>query len=210
MEGVGTPSMKASDEEYRFHRRLLDPNDLTAPSDFADWIYADLVHRVRTRVAPGADPALVEEAAGNALLKYIDSPHRYDPNASGLRGYLTMAAYRDYLNESAKEQRRAALPLAMTEDAPEREVADPVQDIERLMGQIEIEPLLEAIDEAFPDPIDRQVVALLLDGERRYGAYAEVLQITHLPADARDAEVKRAKDRIAKRLRRIASKHYDR
>lgn len=200
--------MKATDEEYRYHRRMLDPSDLTAFAAFAEWIYDELVRRTKIQVPPGADSALVEEAAGSALLEYNDAPHRYDPDANGLLHYLAMAAYRDYLNAAAKERRRRALPLTNASGA-DLDIVDDTQAVERLFHQLELEPLLQAIDQAFSNPIDRQVVALLLEGERSYHTYAVVLGITHLPIDTRDVHVKRAKDRIAKRLRRIVSKSYD-
>jgi RNA polymerase sigma-70 factor (ECF subfamily) len=52
------------------------------------------------------------------------------------------------------------------------------------------------------DPKDRQILALRLRGERSTEAFAEILGISHLPTDAQRREVKRAKDRIDKVLRR--------
>jgi hypothetical protein len=49
---------------------------------------------------------------------------------------------------------------------------------------------------------ERRVLALMLDGERSSAAYAQVLGITGLPAAEQEREVKRAKDRIKKRLER--------
>lgn len=200
--------MKATAEELHFHRRMLDPGDPTAFAAFAEWIYEDLVRKTRARAHPDADPALIEEAVGSALLEYGDAPHRYNPHASSLLYYLSLAAYRDYLNAAAKERRRAMLPFA-PEGGSDRDIVDDRQDLHRLLQRLDIEPLLQTIDAAFSDPTDRQVVALLLENERSYQAYAQVLGITHLPDQERDAEVKRVKDRIAKRLRRIGSKLHD-
>jgi hypothetical protein len=52
------------------------------------------------------------------------------------------------------------------------------------------------------DPKDRQILVLRLQGERRTGAFAEILGISHLPIETQRREVKRAKDRIDKTLRR--------
>jgi RNA polymerase sigma-70 factor (ECF subfamily) len=52
------------------------------------------------------------------------------------------------------------------------------------------------------DPTDRQILALRLQGERRTEAFAELLGISHLPIGVQRREVKRAKDRIDKILRR--------
>jgi hypothetical protein len=53
-----------------------------------------------------------------------------------------------------------------------------------------------------PNQQDRQILALRLQGERRTEAFAKILQISHLPIAEQRREVKRAKDRIDKFLRR--------
>ena len=52
------------------------------------------------------------------------------------------------------------------------------------------------------DPKDRQILALRLQGERRTEAFAAILGISHLPSEDQSREVKRAKDRIDKVIRR--------
>ncbi len=52
------------------------------------------------------------------------------------------------------------------------------------------------------DPRDQQILALRLQGERRAAAFAEILSISHLPIAVQRQEIKRAKDRIDKILRR--------
>ena len=52
------------------------------------------------------------------------------------------------------------------------------------------------------NPNDQQLLALRLQGVRRTEAFAEILGITHLPIETQRREVKRAKDRIDKMLRR--------
>lgn len=203
----GQAPMKASAEEYHFHYRMLDPEDLTAFAELAEWIYDSLVRKTKERVHSGADETLIEEAVGIALLEYNDAPQRYDPNLTGLLDYLAMAAYRDYLNSVAKEKRRAALSLT-DERGADLDIVDDTQDIDRILQRLEVETLLQAIDAAFSDPTDRQIVALLLDGVRAYHAYAEVLGITHLPRNEQDLLVKRAKDRLLKRLHRIGDRFH--
>jgi hypothetical protein len=52
------------------------------------------------------------------------------------------------------------------------------------------------------DAKDRQILALRLQGERRTAAFAEILGVSHLSIEVQRREVKRAKDRIDKILRR--------
>jgi hypothetical protein len=51
-----------------------------------------------------------------------------------------------------------------------------------------------------------RVVMLMLDGERSTDACARVLGLADLPAPEQAREVKRVKDRLGKRLRRLAPK----
>src|SRR5947209_7641315 len=97
--------MKATAEEYDFHQRILARDDPIAFAACAEFFYDSLVQDVRRRAGSHADPMLVEEAVGEALLDYHDSPTRYDPGRSSLRSYLVMAAHRDFQNASAKEHR---------------------------------------------------------------------------------------------------------
>jgi hypothetical protein len=50
--------------------------------------------------------------------------------------------------------------------------------------------------------VDRRVLRLMVDGERRTAVFAAVLGLDGQPAEAQRREVKRAKDRIKKRLER--------
>lgn len=199
--------MKATPEEYAFHCRMLDPDDPVAFAALAEWLYDDLVRETGRRAGGGADPVLVEEAVGQALLSYNDAPERYDPERAPLRGYLVMAAYGDYRNAVAKEARRTSGRVSLSDETDtEQDLADDRQNIEAVLDRIEAEALWEAVAAAFPDPTDRQIVTLLINRVRSYEPYSKVLGLTNLPDDEQRKQVKRAKDRIAKRLRRIGQK----
>jgi hypothetical protein len=60
----------------------------------------------------------------------------------------------------------------------------------------------EGLMNLLQDPKDRQILALRLEGERRTAVFAEILGVSHLPMEVQRREVKRAKDRIDKILRR--------
>src|SRR5260370_31951620 len=96
--------MKATLEENDFHRRILARNDPIAFAALAEWLYHPLVQDVYKRAGTNADAVLVEEAVGQALLDYHDTPERYNPNRAGLRSYLVMATYPDFHNAHAKKQ----------------------------------------------------------------------------------------------------------
>ena len=57
-----------------------------------------------------------------------------------------------------------------------------------------------------PDPKDRAVLRLMLDGERSTSAFAHALGISHLAKREREEGVKRCKDRLIKHIRRSEGK----
>ena len=68
-------------------------------------------------------------------------------------------------------------------------------DAQHIMDKYGAEIILSEGDEA--------VLELLLPEERDYRVYARALRIDHLSPEDRDAEVKRRKDRIEMRLKRL-------
>src|SRR5579863_3368741 len=109
--------MRATPQEYHYHQRLCARGDPTAFAELAEESYASLVQDVRRRAGSYADPMLVEEAVGQALLDYQDKPARYDPNRMNLHNYLIMAAYRDFQNAEAREQRVAKRQIFLSDPA---------------------------------------------------------------------------------------------
>ena len=65
--------MKATIQEFDFHQRILARDDPIAFAALAEWLYNPLVQDVRKRAGIDADPVLVEEAVGEALLNYHDA-----------------------------------------------------------------------------------------------------------------------------------------
>lgn len=197
--------MKATPEEYDFHRRLIAGDDPTASTELAEQLYIGLVLHTQAR-AGNADPVLVEEAVGQALLDYIDRPERYNPELASLQAYLLNAAYRDYQNARAKEDRKTrkneslfreeTLVDTIPDDAAER-------DLGKLLAELRADEIWSTIEAAFPDRIEREIIMLIANDVRATETYAQVLGIANLPPDERAREVKRVKDRIIKRLRRL-------
>ncbi len=200
--------MKATAEEYDFHQRILARDDPIAFAALAEWLYNPLVQDVRGRAGTHADPALVEEAVGEALLDYHDHPERYIPNRAGLRSYLVMAAYRDFQNASAKERRVTGHQVSLFD--PALQVQEIAESQETIDSKLHEEILWQLIDEVFPDPIERRIVMLILNKTRSPEPYAQVLGLCDLPYDERIQEVRRVKYRITKRLRRGIAQQLDR
>ena len=200
--------MKATAEEYDFHQRILARDDPIAFAAFAESFYDSLLQDVRRRAGSGADPMLVEEAVGEALLDYHDSPERYDPKRACLQSYLSMAAYRDFQNASAKERRVTGHQVSLFDPAFQEQ--DIVESQETIDSQLQVEKLWQLIDQVFPDPTERRVVMLILNKTRSPEPYAQMLGLCDLPYDERIREVRRVKYRITKRLRRGIAQKLDR
>jgi DNA-directed RNA polymerase specialized sigma24 family protein len=171
--------MEATSQEYGFHQRILAQGDPIAFAQLAEWLYTPLVQDVHQRAGTNADPILVEEAVGEALLDYRDTPARYDPSRASLRRYLGMAAYRDFQNAFAKEHRVLAHQVSLFDPALQEQ--DIVGSQELVESQLQVEELWKVIDEVFPDPIERRIVALIINSVHSPEPYARVLGLGDLP-----------------------------
>lgn len=190
--------MKATPQEYHFHRRVCARGDPTAFAELAEWLYDPLVQDVHKRAGNHADPIFVEEAVGQALLDYHDKPESYDPNRGSLQGYLVMAAYRDFQNAWARENRLTEHQVSLFDPAFRED--DIVGGQEGVDDQVE--ELWAVIDEIFPDPTERRIVELIVKHVRSPEPYIQLLHISDLPDDEQLRQVQLVKYRIARRLRR--------
>ena len=192
------------------HQRLLE-GDVTAPAEIAE-IFLPLVADELQKWNPTLhDPHLVDIAADDALLNYLQRPSQYNPADLPLDRYLMMSARGDLLNllrqqpQPGFSKRTQFVEL----DAPEREYTIEVEDTslsveeQAVMLTSPVWPLLERL---LPNVVDREIALLMLENVRDTDSYAHTLGISHLSQDRRKAEVKRHKDRIKKTLQR----HIDR
>ena len=202
----------------KLHQRLVESDPL-APSDLVETFMEELMRRVRARAQITNDDFLVCDAVTDALLAYAQQPTKYNPAKSGLLTYLTMSAYGDYLNMLAKEGRREKreVPLEyvehllnvgnnLIEDLLIEDVLNTVMEREGILTPEERIRLLQQVSERFPDPQDRQLLNLILLGERKTAAYSAVLGIQDADRNEQRRIVKRHKDRLSKRLKRLGGK----
>ncbi len=198
--------MKATPQEYHYHQRMCVRGDPTAFVELAEELYTSLVQDVRKRAGHTADPILVEESVGQALLDYHDRPESYDPDRKSLQGYLFMAAYRDFQNARAREHRVTERQVLFSDLAfSEREIVESQKrgdSIDRIGDEIEADELWAMIQELFPDPTERGIVELVINRVRSPEPYVQLLHLDDLPADVQLRQVKLVKYRITRRLRR--------
>lgn len=192
--------MKATPEEFELHRRLL-AGDSKLSAVVADKFFEPLARAIQTSFAKTHEHT-VQSVAADAILEYILRPQRYDPEKRALLAYLYMDARGNLLNILQREKRREQ--LMQNENFDEAVENQSVHGNKEKMGdQILIDQELnEKLDKVIPDPIERKVLALMMDGEHRTKVFVEVMGIQHLHNEDQCADVKRMKDRIKARLRR--------
>ena len=193
---MAAPSIPPPEAEGLRLHGLLFTTDATAPWDFARAYLPHLAAWLRATNRVSAD--LCEAAAAEAVYSILSKPDRFDPTkGASLIAFLRMAATRDLQNLLRREERHAHEPL--DENSVELHGADGkyegTDDEER-------QAFLSRLRASLSEP-DQNVLDLMLAGERKNEAFAKVVGVAHLPRKERDAEVKRAKDRIKARAKRM-------
>lgn len=201
-----------SEEHARdLYRRLL-ADDPVAPAEFAEAALEPLIAYLAAH-NPGLDPHLHHTAAEDAVLALIKRPEAYDPRRGPLVLYLQRSAQGDLQNALAREGRlaRRRTDLDAVALSPERRkyLQDVGADPARIAQAREEVVEMIARRAQVPDRVragltegEARALALMRQGERKTGVYAEALGIAHLNAEAQRREVKRVKDRVQKRIER--------
>lgn len=195
------------------HRRLLD-GDPVAPSDLAVEYLDGLAEWLLER-NPSIEPHLCETAAADAILALAKNPASYRPEHSSLTSYLRMSAFGDLKNLLAKECRHRGSETVVELSALDgKYVRDDASDPARLAEEHEEARRIARLrNDVIPREVqagltaeEREVLELMMDGERKTEPYARALRIVHLPADQQRRDVKRVKDRLMKRIRRAGAR----
>lgn len=191
---------------YTLHQLLLE-GDPTATAQIAEtfmpWMIAQLGHRYPNL----SDPHLIATAAADALINYFGRPDQYDPARGSLAFYLRMSANGDLLNllkQNRIEMSSQRLGKIVELDDPNAEHEVEIQaefDLEAWVFNQQ-SPVWEWLPRLLPDPIDQEILSLMLAGVRETEPYAEVLGLADRPRDEQAATVKRTKDRLKKKLQR--------
>ena len=182
------------------HRALL-AGSRTASEEIAATLISPLTAEL-CRAFERLDPGLISDGVTDAILEYVTAPQSFDATRGvPLDRFLRKNAWRNLANTVRSEVRRQRREQAAAGMAP-------VVELHPAMGN----DLQDELDKrtaqhrrelaALPSEIDKQIQRLRHSGERGTPEFAKVLRIAHLPAFEQRREVKRAKDRIDKILRR--------
>lgn len=192
-----------SDQLLTLHRRLL-AGDRIASEEVIGLVLLSLIQEVSSKFRQ-TDEQIIWNGVSDAVLDYCARPHQFDESRGvPLDRFLQKAAWRNVANSLRGENRRKAREEKAGQEYIDSAVElDPVvgnllQQEENVRRQQQQAQLMHTLQ----NPKDQQLMALRLQGERRTEAFAKILGISHQPMDVQRREVKQAKDRIDKILRR--------
>jgi len=203
--------VNAAEIERELHERLLI-RDPTASEEVAS-AFLEVVRkhvRIRAQVHGIFDPDLINDATVEAVFDYIRHPEKFTPGKSSLRTYLNLAAERDLINMVRKDRRRRrgeelSADVELTVISGNKEVD--IQKIRRNLDDVFLDSAVRRESFAKTAEIirpgkDLDLVKMMMDGERRTSAFADVLGIGNLPAPEQRKIVKQHKDRLKQQLKR--------
>jgi hypothetical protein len=205
------------------HKRLL-AGDVTASAEIAD-AYFEKVNKYSLDQWSHRYPNdLIEDAAVNTFVNYLENPNQYDAQRTTLGRFFIMSIHGDLLNLMAKDSRHGVIGLPRRKKNGENlsipsvshqdqfvELDDPIME-HKIGGSSDLSveehafvrsaPIWSKLDALFLDTKDRDMLYLILEDVRDTSEFAEVLEITDLPIEIQESEVKRHKDRIKKTIQR--------
>jgi hypothetical protein len=190
-----TPTLPDPDARLVERLRSADP---TVSADVAAAHLDGLIAHLR-RCNPTVDEQVVNSAAVDALVGLFKNPLGFDPTKLTLGAYLRMAAAADLKNLLKQELRhhRGRASPDCVEDAPDGRNEDRGEPD----GLSFDDPALAAVIAGF-SPVEKQFLDLMRAGEKRTSELAAVLGLSDRPGDEQQAEAKKVRDRLIKRLQR--------
>lgn len=198
--------MGATDEDRALLTRLL-AGDPTASAAVVERHLTPLIRSLE-RSFPRVSEDLIWDAATDAILTFAEAPVTYDPDVRALAGYLMMAARGDLLNALARLrylQRHENVEDPVELDGPGGNTGEAPPEAEQALID---QDLWQKLTTTIADPIERGVLDLMMEGERDTEAFVEVMGIGHLDLDEQRVEVKRMKDKLKARLRRVGRDEF--
>jgi len=200
--------------QYQQHHRILN-GDVTAFAEMCEQALPHLVSFLRSQF-PNADSHMHESAAIDCLLNYQSRPAQFDPDQLALFAYLRMSARGDLLNalDSQTREERRLLDIESDHVQERLSVEDGVTAVSEFDDwlqqhtQIPRKDILRALY-AELDQTDRQILRLMLEGERDSKRFADVIGLADQDVIIQREAVKRAKDRIKKQLQRFGKRISD-
>jgi RNA polymerase sigma-70 factor, ECF subfamily len=201
-----SPPTKLRQLGEEMHARLLGGTSVTVTSEIAETFLSPVSNSLRKDFPSLGDPHLIETAVEDALIAYFNNPARFDLRRGSLFTYLRLLARSRLLNLLAGEKKLSAPEKVVELEAVESvyemtdsEFAGPEDALARRESD---DATWRKLRELFTDPIDLELIKLMMEGVREADLYAALLGLSSLPAEERAREVKRHKDRVKKTIQR--------
>lgn len=192
------------------HARLLEGTSLTVTSEVAETFLTPLANSLRKEFYTLSDHHLIDTAVEDALIAYFGYPLKFDPSRASLFTYLRQLAKSRLLNLLAREKKLSApekvVELEAVESVYEMTGCDPDDPEDALAQRESDDATWRKLREILTDPIDLELVKLMMEGVRETDRYAALLGLSSLPAEDRAGQVKRHKDRLKKTIQRKYSR----
>lgn len=195
---------------HQLHQELLGQHP-SAPARIAELFLPLITRHLENRFSYIADPHLIYTAVGDAMLSYLNRPQQFNPEKAGLYTYLCMSAAGDLKNmlkQTTKDISMLELQKSVENNDADAEYEIELQDDFDLVNYLLSmdSPLWLRIQQVIPDPLDQEILLLIMDEVRETARYTELLGIQSLSVEEQTQEVKRHKDRIKKKLQRSIDK----
>ncbi len=191
---VYLPSSSAEKNVPEWHEQLLNGSS-HVPDQIARWALATLLPRLHQRY-PVASSDVINDAAEDALLEYLNCPRRFNPALGVPLGhYLYWNARRNVLDalraESARRRRETRYADKLARWCYPRD-----------LSSVELTHLVRrAALNATAVPTERTAILHWLQGSGTIASMAQDLEISHLPLEQLRPAVKRFRDRLLKRIK---------
>jgi DNA-directed RNA polymerase specialized sigma24 family protein len=194
--------------QAQLHQHILR-QEPTAFAELCEVALPHLVDFLRQRF-PQSDAHLHEMTAVDTLLHYHTRPAQYDAAKLSLFSFLRMAARNDMLNLLDKHGRADKRLLDINDPhvqtlLPPQDAIAEASELDDWPGQhthLSRQQLLQALDKELTRT-DKELMSMMFDGVRDSHQYASVMGLSHLDTGQQRLEVKRAKDRLTKKLQRF-------
>jgi hypothetical protein len=174
----------------------LSPDENTRALDLFENYVGDVSAALR-RDWPRVDAEAVYTCVVEAILELARQPERLDPARGEPGGLIRVAARRRLMDALKRDSRRQAREAAVAHVAEAPSAArDPRWAVE------DRDEIALAFEETELDDAERAFLELYAEGEDDPEQLAAALGPTGLDPPARDVEIKRARDRLLRRLRR--------
>jgi hypothetical protein len=194
--------------------------DPTAPAEFAELVlktYANRSNLISAMKAKGwfddRDEAarelesFVNEYVAKFIVALLNGTSKYDPKRASIGAYIAKDLWGDVIHEAERHRRYRERHKLARDDVGDDDyrwnqtATENEEDGEMEWSKERLGKAAEFLDSL--SPADRVFVALMADGVRDTGPYAEELGITHLPIDQQRKTVNNIKDRLMKKMKRL-------